>query len=229
MYVSLTTSSRAIGAVAVTVPTCWYLLSNTPEPAHGHGDHGDSHGEEHEEEHKEESKDEPEEESKDEDKEASSDAEDKDSEKSEDSDSVDDEKKGANTPDSSDNEGAEDSEAKEDGNTKKHIPDAKGGAKKRIESDNAIKAGESASSDDAVCLDQTMKLCSFANVPRPLRPSHLEARTHRRRSKKDSQTRIQSTLLISPTIPQRARRVKVHRILLRSRELLTQKDLKYRP
>lgn len=140
----LTTSFRAVGAVAVTVPTCWYLLSNAPDTAHGHGDHGDSHGKEHDEEHAE-SKDEPEEESKDEgeDKEASSDAEDKDSEKSEDSDSSDDEKKEPDTPDTSDDEGDDE----KGGNTKKHIPDAKGGAKKRIESTNAVTAGEKDSSD----------------------------------------------------------------------------------
>lgn len=143
---------RAAGAVAVTVPACWYLLSNAPKPTHGHGDHGDSHSKEHKDEHEEESKDESEEESKDEseDKEASTDAEDNDSEKSADSDSGDDEKKEADTPDTSDDEGAEDSEAKEDGNTKKHVPDAKGGAKQRIESNKAIKAGKSDSSDDTV-------------------------------------------------------------------------------
>lgn len=130
----------AVGAVAVTAPACWYILSNAPEPAHGHGDHGDSHGKEHEEEHEEESKDEePKEESKDEgdDKETSSDAEEKDSDKSEDSDSGD--EKEADTPDTSDDEGSDGGENK---NTKKHIPDAKGGAKKRVESNNSIKAGK---------------------------------------------------------------------------------------
>jgi hypothetical protein len=157
-HVLLTTSSRAVGAVGVTIPSCWYLLSNAPEPAHGHGDHGDSHGKEHEEEHEEEPKDEPEEESKDEaeDKEASSETEDKDSEKSEDSDSGDDEKKESGTPDTSDDEGAEDSEAKDEGNTKKQIPDAKGDNKKRIESSNAIKAGEKDNSDDEVRLDNKL-------------------------------------------------------------------------
>src|SRR4051794_11310428 len=35
-----TNGRRAIGAVAVTVPTCWYLLQSGPEKSHGHGDHG---------------------------------------------------------------------------------------------------------------------------------------------------------------------------------------------
>lgn len=133
-----------LGAVSITIPSCWYLLSNAPEPAHGHGDHGDSHSKEHEEhkeELKEESTDEPETESKDEgdEKEVSNDAEDKDSEKSQDSDSGDDEKKEADTPESSDDE---DSEVKEDGNIEKSIPDAKGGSKKRLESDKGAKVGE---------------------------------------------------------------------------------------
>ncbi|KUJ21728.1 uncharacterized protein LY89DRAFT_694232 [Mollisia scopiformis] len=135
----------AVGAIAVTIPSCWYLLSNSPDTEHGHGDHGDSHGkehEEHEEESEEESKDEPEEESKDEgeDKKASTESEDKDSDKSEDSDSGDDEKKAADTPDTSDDEGDEK-------NTKKSIPDAKGGSKKRLESNNAVKQGEGDRSD----------------------------------------------------------------------------------
>jgi hypothetical protein len=31
----------------VTVPTCWYLLSNAPDNSHGHGDHGAHHSESH--------------------------------------------------------------------------------------------------------------------------------------------------------------------------------------
>ncbi|KAE8444057.1 hypothetical protein EG329_000925 [Mollisiaceae sp. DMI_Dod_QoI] len=134
----------AVGAIAVTVPTCWYLLSNAPEAAHGHG-HGDSHGKEHGEEHGDEAEDDSKDEG--EDTRASSDAEDKDSEKSEDSDSSDDEKQEADTPDTSDDESS-DKESDDDGNTKKHISDAKGGAKKRIESDKSIKQGESETSGD---------------------------------------------------------------------------------
>jgi len=138
----------AVGAVAITAPACWYILSNSPESSHGHGDHGDGHGKEHEEQHEEEeSKDEePKEESKDEgeEKETSSDAEEKDSDKSEDSDSGD--EKETDTPDTSDDEG---SDGSEDKNTKKHIPDAKGGAKKRVESNKSIKAGENDGSQAA--------------------------------------------------------------------------------
>ena len=46
---------RAIGAITVTVPTCWYLLQPDPNKGHGHGHeegHGDHEGEEeHEEAH----------------------------------------------------------------------------------------------------------------------------------------------------------------------------------
>jgi hypothetical protein len=129
--ISLTTSFRAAGAVGVTVPTCWYLLSNAPDTSHGHGDHGDAHGESHGEEHEEpkESKDEGE---------TSEDAEEKgeESDKSEDPDSED-ETKDADTPDTSDDEGEDDS-----GDAKKTSPDAKGGIKKREESTKSTKAGE---------------------------------------------------------------------------------------
>jgi len=126
----------AAGAVGVTVPTCWYLLSNAPDTSHGHDDHGDSHGESHGEEHEEEPKEESKEEG-----EKSEDAEEKgeESEKSEDSDSEDG-TKDADTPDTSDDEGEDDSsDAK---NTKKTSPDAKGGIKKKLESNKGAKAGE---------------------------------------------------------------------------------------
>ncbi|PMD46133.1 hypothetical protein L207DRAFT_507072 [Hyaloscypha variabilis F] len=121
----------AAGAVAVTVPTCWYLLSNGPDTAHGHDDHGDSHGSAHAEEHEEEPKDEETEGEKSDD----ADGKEEESEKSEDSDSEDDKKD--DTPDTSDDEGEDD-----DNNTKTAKPDAKGGIKKKSESKNAIKAGD---------------------------------------------------------------------------------------
>lgn len=128
----------AAGAIAVTVPTCWYLLSNAPDTSHGHGDHGDDHGKSHgKKEESEEPKDEPEEESEGKSEESGED--DKDSEKSEDSDSGD-EDKAADTPDTSEDEGEADT--KEDGKTKKSVPDAKGGSKKRIESDKGEKQGD---------------------------------------------------------------------------------------
>lgn len=130
---------RAAGAIAITVPSCWFILSNSPDTSHGHGGHGghdDSHGKEHEEEAKEESADDAETEEK---PDEGAEKED-DSDKSEDSDSGD--EKEADTPETSDNE-SEKSEAKDAGkNTKTHIPDAKGGAKNRLESKAAIKAGE---------------------------------------------------------------------------------------
>jgi hypothetical protein len=98
--------TRALGAVAVTVPACWYLLHNAPDSSHGHdahGDHGDSHGKaHHDKEVAAESKVEPEEEA-----ESEGEGEDKDSEKAEASDS-DDEAKEADTPETSDDEGKED-------------------------------------------------------------------------------------------------------------------------
>ena len=115
--------------MGVTVPTCWYLLSNAPDTSHGHDDHGDSHGAAHDENHEEEPKEEEGGKSED------SEGKEEESEKSEDSDSED-EKKDTDTPDNSDDEGGDDK------NTKTTSPDAKGGIKKRSESKNAIKAGE---------------------------------------------------------------------------------------
>lgn len=120
----------AVGAIGVTVPTCWYLLSSSPDTAHGHGDHGDSHAESHDGE-EAESKDEPEEKQEESDE--------KDGEKSEDSESEAEDKE-SDTPDTSDDEGGE--ETKKDGNIVKSIPDAKGPNKKRLESEKGIKQGE---------------------------------------------------------------------------------------
>ena len=90
----LTYVTRAAGAVAVTVPTCWYLLSNAEDSSHGHDEHSDSHAshkkDDHKEESDDESKDEPE--SKDEEEDKAEAKEDGDSQKSDDSDSDDDAK-----------------------------------------------------------------------------------------------------------------------------------------
>ena len=43
-------SHRLIGSITVTVPTCYYLLQQTPTADHSHGEHGHDHGEEHEKE-----------------------------------------------------------------------------------------------------------------------------------------------------------------------------------
>lgn len=137
---------RAIGSVAFTVPACWYLLSSRPEVDHStheeHAKHGDEHAEEHEEKEEEqeepkeeeqpaqESEDKPDEpEAKEESKEESTD-----SEKSDDSGS-DDQKD--DTPVTT-----EDESERDDQNTKKIVPDAKGGNKKRLESNNGMKQGE---------------------------------------------------------------------------------------
>jgi hypothetical protein len=134
---------RLVGAVAVTVPTCWYLIKNGPEADHGHGSHGDKHVKEHGDEHdKEHAEEEPKEEP-----EGSDD--DKSSEKGDDSDNGDGSKEG-DTPATSDDE--DDGEAKsKDGTTsgtpptpkgdKKVVPDSKGANKKLIDSDKEIKQG----------------------------------------------------------------------------------------
>lgn len=132
---------RAVGAVAVTVPTCYYLLQNAPDTSHSHGEHGDDHGKSHGEE--EQPDEEPvEEPAKSEDGESQD--EEQDSKKPEESGSDDGDNE-ADTPDTSDDEGSD--EDKQDGNTVKHIPDAKGGAKKRLESEKGIKQGEASKTD----------------------------------------------------------------------------------
>jgi hypothetical protein len=106
---------RLVGAVAVTVPSCWYLLQNGPNTSHGHGDHGDEHGKEHGNAHGEEH-------DKEESKKESESSDDKSSEKGEDSDSGD-ESKGADTPDTSDDEGDKDEkEGKSKDDTSSEIP-----------------------------------------------------------------------------------------------------------
>lgn len=135
-----TTSFRAAGAVAVTVPACWWILSNAPDTSHGHGEHG-GHGEEHGEEHKEESEEESKDEPEAEVEEKSDEAEKADdSEKSEESDSEN-EKKDTDTPETSDDE-----EESDEKNTKTSS-DSKGDNKKKLESKKGTKAGESDSED----------------------------------------------------------------------------------
>jgi hypothetical protein len=147
----------------VTVPACWYLLSNAPDTSHGHGDHDDAHGKSHEEEEVEEPKDESEKSEEGEEKEDN-----KDNEKSEDSDS-DDEKKEEDTPDTSDDEGKEAAKKPADdlkfkgptqaGDERKHIPDAKGGAKKSIKQGEATDSG----SDSSGPKDKVREHSAFAD------------------------------------------------------------------
>ena len=141
------------------MPACWYLLSNAPDTSHGHANHGDDHGKSHgeeEEETEEQSKDEPEEKSE---ETADEKGDGEDSEKPADSDSED-EAKEADTPDTSEDEGEEG--PKKDSNTTKSFPDAKGGNKKRIESDKGIKQGQVATEGrdgepkDKVCEEQPL-------------------------------------------------------------------------
>jgi len=141
---------RLVGALAVTVPSCWYLLQNGPAAHHGHGGHGDEHGKahgnEHGEEHKE-SKDEPE--SKD---------DEKSSENGDDTDSGD-ESKEVDTPDTSDDEdGKDEKEGKSKDDTSsntaptpkgdiKVYPDSKGASKKRTDSEKGKKQGKPEGAD----------------------------------------------------------------------------------
>lgn len=139
-------SSGAAGSIAVTVPTVWYLLANGPDASQSHGDnHGKSHGEE------KKTDDGTAEKSEEKSGGADEKNDDKDSEKTEDSDSEEE----VDTPETSDDEGEEGD--KEDGNTKKSVPDAKGGNKKRIESDKGKTQGEVGAKGDEG--EPTDKVC----------------------------------------------------------------------
>jgi len=135
----------AAGAVAVTVPTCWFLISNAPDNSHGHGGHGDSHGKAHAEEHEEEEKSEEEEKPEEhEDKPAESEEKTEDKEEPKETDksdesSSDDEAKDQDTPATSDDDSVV---GETDKNVRKSFPDAKGGNKGKLESKAAIKQGE---------------------------------------------------------------------------------------
>ncbi|KAB8299786.1 hypothetical protein EYC80_000038 [Monilinia laxa] len=130
----------AAGAVAVTVPTCWFLISNKPESSHGHGGHGDGHGA-HAEEHEEE-EEKPEEKEDDKPAESEEKPEEKEEPKKSDESDSDDETKDQDTPATSDDESVV---GETDKNVQKSVPDAKGGNKTRLESKAAIKQGEDGS------------------------------------------------------------------------------------
>ena len=163
---------RALGAAIVTIPSTWYLMQpqierwNRPKGSghgHGHGDEGEGH-----EEHGEDSEGGEEGEGQESEDDKGGDESEEggggDGHKSDDSDSEGGEQ---DTPDTSDDEEGSKNEAKvvdsgknvpgvqfkgatsggtgdnhEQGDTRKHIPDAKGGNKKRIESDYAKVQGQ---------------------------------------------------------------------------------------
>ncbi|KAK3166731.1 hypothetical protein OEA41_009856 [Lepraria neglecta] len=145
-------SPRALGAIIVTIPSTWYLMQPQIErldrpkgSGHGHGHEGEGH-----DEHGEESEggDEGEEQESEEDKGEDESKEGGEGGKSDDSDRS---ENGAKEVDSGKNvegvqfKGATSGGTKdnnEQGDTRKHIPDAKGGNKKRIESDYAKRQGE---------------------------------------------------------------------------------------
>lgn len=120
-------------ALAVTLPSCWWILSSSSD-SHGDGSHG-GHSKPHAEGHGKPKEEEPANNAAAKNEEKSDEGSEKEDagEKSEDSDSSD--EKELDTPDTSEDES-------DDKNTKKHTPDAKGGSKKRLESKNAIVAGK---------------------------------------------------------------------------------------
>ncbi|KAL9118703.1 MAG: hypothetical protein Q9187_004750 [Circinaria calcarea] len=167
----------AAGAIAVTVPTCWYLLQPDPNKSHGHG-HEEGHGEhdggeEHEDVH-EEAHDITEDEQAEQNDEAPANDEQTEStgDEGNDAEAPSNEDKGQETPDTSDGddepknvehetdnggdvEGVQFKGAaklvNEDpgqGDVRKHIPDAKGGNKKRIESKYGNRLGLNEEGDD---------------------------------------------------------------------------------
>jgi len=119
-----------IGAVAITVPTCFFLLRGGDD--HGHGAPRHEVHFPKKQEKKDDSKAEEASEKKSDDLEAK--AESKDEEKSDDS-AIDSEGKDVDTPETSDDEEA----SSKDG---ENVPDAKGDNKKRIESAKGMKQGE---------------------------------------------------------------------------------------
>ena len=155
-----------IGAIAVTVPSCVYLLQPKPNKSHDHG-HGDEH-EEHEEQEEATKEEEAEPGSSDDGKseevpETASDKEESSSGQGTEKSDSDGEEQDS-TPDTSDDEGeinvahekegggnvegvqfkgatSGGTEEGEQGDTRKHIPDAKGANKKRIESDYGNRQG----------------------------------------------------------------------------------------
>jgi hypothetical protein len=212
-------SCRAIAGIAVTIPSCYYILTSIDAGSHGHDDHEEGHGEKHGEEHEEEEKEEAEEEKPVESEEKSEDSDDSESG----------EEKEADTPETSDDEEDDESEGK---NTKKHIPDAKGGAKKRIDSNNSKTLGEKPESDhedapaDKVCLieaDSGTLFDEYRLLPR----NRLVVTTPRVESKKVSPTLIPSTPPILEVAQRRARKPTVNLRQLNLREPWIQKGQRY--
>lgn len=155
-------ADRLIGAIAVTVPSCAFLLQPGPDKGHGHHD-SEHEGKSHEEgDATPEDGDDSEAEGEEKDETQSSDdtsGSDEDEGKSEESSGEGEEQQ--NTPDTSDDEEGENETQLKDGggdvegvrgkgatkegkpgDTRKSYPDAKGGNKKRIESDYGKKQAE---------------------------------------------------------------------------------------
>ena len=170
---------RLIGALTVTPPCCYYLWPKAPSSDHGHG-HGHGEGDhakhdEHEESEESEGVQEEADSSELEGKKQTEvdESEDEGKEEETSSDSGSDDSKQDDTPETSDDEAPQNEEFVaegggnvegvqfkgptkggtkdgEQGDTRKHIPDAKGGNKKRIESDYGNKLGELKEEDSVV-------------------------------------------------------------------------------
>ena len=178
----LTSSCRALGSTIVTIPFTWYLMQpqierwNRPKGS-GHGEHG--HGE-----HKEAGESHEEEESSEKGGDEFVEGDKGSKEGGDDGESSDDpgvESGDNDTPDTSDDEervvdssknaegvqfkGASNAGPnKEQSDTRKHIPDAKGGAKKRIESHYGQRQGVAEDPEqDPANQDKVFKLLSFLN------------------------------------------------------------------
>ena len=177
-------SPRALGAAIVTIPSTWYLMQpqierwNRPKGSgHGHGHEGEGH-----DEHGEKS-------------EGGNEGEGQESGEDNKSDDSDSEGGQQDTPDTSDDEGSENGakevdsgknvegvqfkgatsggtkDNNEQGDTRKHIPDAKGGNKKRIESDYAKIQGEAQKPEEDPT-DKDLVLCPHIEYT-PNQDSHL--------------------------------------------------------
>ena len=177
-------SPRALGAAIVTIPSTWYLMQpqierwNRPKGSgHGHGHEGEGH-----DEHGEKS-------------EGGNEGEGQESGEDNKSDDSDSEGGQQDTPDTSDDEGSENGAKEvdsgknvegvqfkgatsggtkannEQGATRTHIPDAKGGNKKRIESDYAKIQGEAQKPEEDPT-DKDLVLCPHIDYT-PNQDSHL--------------------------------------------------------
>lgn len=149
----------AIGAIVVTVPLTWWILSSGSTDAHGHDSHSGHHNETESHEAEKASED-SEEEPKDAEEEEAPATQSSESQEEESGDESD-QDVSLDTPESSDDESHVVEE--DEKNVRKHVPDAKGGAKARIESKQSKKQGEL--SEDAANDDEKPEDVAAASKP----------------------------------------------------------------